>query len=123
MADATPTPRWTADERAVIDRIARHIWPSGGNGQVPTNAPEEIFEDLRLAGVLTAVGGETRQAWLELARRITASERIYRDLADEHWRDWNVHTAIRYRGIAEGLDMARNHQVELAKEGRRDDPA
>jgi hypothetical protein len=62
MADGTtPTPRWTTDERAVIDRIARHIWPSGGNGQVPTNAPEEIFEDLKRAGVLTPVGGETRQ--------------------------------------------------------------
>lgn len=59
----TPTPRWTADERAVIDRIARHIWPSGGNGQVPTNAPEEIFEDLKRAGVLIPVGGETRQEW------------------------------------------------------------
>lgn len=59
----TPTPRWTADEQSIIDRIARHIWPSGGNGQVPTNAPEEIFEDLKRAGVLIPVGGKTRQEW------------------------------------------------------------
>jgi transcriptional regulator with XRE-family HTH domain len=56
--------------------------------------------------------------WLELARRVTDSERVYRRLADEAWAAFDVTTAVRYRGRAEGLEMARNHHAEVIAEQR-----
>jgi transcriptional regulator with XRE-family HTH domain len=52
-------------------------------------------------------------SWLELVRRVTESERVYRRLADEAWAVFDVTTAVRYRGRAEGLEMARNHHAEV----------
>lgn len=57
--------------------------------------------------------------WLELARRVTESERTYRRLADEAWDAFDVTTAVRYRGRAEGLEMARNHHADVIAEQRR----
>ncbi|GAA4439696.1 helix-turn-helix domain-containing protein [Phytohabitans houttuyneae] len=54
--------------------------------------------------------------WLELARRVTESERVYRHLADEAWAAFDVTTAVRYRGRAEGLEMARNHHADVVAE-------
>jgi hypothetical protein len=56
--------------------------------------------------------------WIELAKRITASERAYRNLAEQDWRDGDVIRAVRYRGMAEGLAMACEHQRNLAAESR-----
>jgi transcriptional regulator with XRE-family HTH domain len=54
--------------------------------------------------------------WLELARRVTASERTYAQLAAQCWDSHDYLTAIRYRGLAEGLDMARNHHADVVGE-------
>lgn len=51
--------------------------------------------------------------WLELARRTFKSEREYQQLAEQCWRDHDYLTAIRYRGIAEGLQIARQHHVDV----------
>jgi hypothetical protein len=57
----------------------------------------------------------------ELARRITAAEREHTVRAEQMWRALDVNTAVHVRGIAEGLAMARNFQLELAAEERGDD--
>jgi transcriptional regulator with XRE-family HTH domain len=57
-----------------------------------------------------------RSAWLDLARQITASERTYQQLADECWTTHDVIAAVRWRGIAEGLRIARDHQADVVAE-------
>ncbi len=50
---------------------------------------------------------------LELARRRTATERAYQKLADDCWRDHDYLTAIRWRGVVEGLQIARDHHLDV----------
>lgn len=64
-----------------------------------------------------------REYRLELARRITKSERTYAGLAENAWEAFDVTTAVRYRGRAEGLEMAREHMLEIAAAERGDGPA
>jgi transcriptional regulator with XRE-family HTH domain len=79
---------------------------------------------VRIAAVLnTTVGtllGEGAEPfpWRELVTRVTASERTYQKLADDSWRAFDMTSAVRYRGMAEGLDMARNHHAEVIAEQR-----
>lgn len=56
--------------------------------------------------------------WMELARRVTASERAYTELAAGCWESFDVVTATRYRGVAEGLEMARDHMLTIARDHR-----
>lgn len=56
--------------------------------------------------------------WLELAQRVTAGERHYAKLADECWKSHDVLAAVRWRGVAEGLAMARDHQLTVTAEMR-----
>lgn len=56
--------------------------------------------------------------WTELARRIAADERTYTGLAQDSWDRFDPTTGLRYRGRVEGLIMARDHMLTLAKENR-----
>ncbi len=56
--------------------------------------------------------------WMELARRITSSERNAEHEGARLWADFNAVEAARYRGRAEGLDIARDHMLTLAQESR-----
>lgn len=56
--------------------------------------------------------------WLELARRVTDSERTYKRLAQECWETFDLIKAARYRGMAEGLAMARDHHAHVIAEQR-----
>lgn len=60
----------------------------------------------------------TPDSWLELATRNTAAERNYERLAADAWRDHDYLKAIRFRGIAEGLVIARDNQLAIAHEHR-----
>jgi hypothetical protein len=51
--------------------------------------------------------------WLELARRNQAARLTYVGLAEDCWRTHDYLAAIRYRGVAEGLEMAQQHQAEV----------
>lgn len=64
------------------------------------------------------MSGAPFNLWMELARRVTASERDHRDQAERMWQAGDVLDALRLRGIADGLDMAREHQLRLAAESR-----
>jgi hypothetical protein len=55
-------------------------------------------------------------AWLELARRVTESERTYRRLADQCWETHDYLNAIRWRGMADGLERAGVHHAEVIAE-------
>ncbi len=57
-------------------------------------------------------------AWLRMAERITASERRYRQLAEDSWKTFDIITAVRHRSIADGLELARDHQLEVSAECR-----
>jgi transcriptional regulator with XRE-family HTH domain len=61
---------------------------------------------------------ERSEPWLTLVTRITESERTYARLAEDCWRSHDYLTAVRYRGMAEGLDIARNHQASVVAEAR-----
>ena len=67
-------------------------------------------------------GSTETPPWLELARRVTDSQRRYERLAAECWQSFDVLAAVRWRGVAEGLEMARNHHLAVVAEagdGRR----
>jgi hypothetical protein len=51
---------------------------------------------------------EQNKPWLDLAKQITATRRTYEQLAADCWRGLDVTAALRYRGMAEGLEMALN---------------
>jgi len=55
---------------------------------------------------------------IRLATMITASERSYEELAADCWQAHDCLGSIRYRAMAEGLAMARTHQLVLAQEMR-----
>lgn len=60
--------------------------------------------------------GKSKLPWIELATRVTADERSYRKLADDCWSDMDIVKAIRFRGIADGLELARNHHANVIAE-------
>lgn len=54
--------------------------------------------------------------WLELAKKITANERIHDSQAEIAWQNMEVIQAVRLRGVAEGLALARAMQLKLSQE-------
>jgi len=58
---------------------------------------------------------ESSMPWFELAKRTYASERHHEQLAEKAWRDHDYLTAIRLRGVAEGIGLARQCQLDLAQ--------
>jgi hypothetical protein len=58
------------------------------------------------------------ELWMDLAEAITASERTHRDRAEQMWRANDVLAGLRLKGIADGLEMARDHMLRLAAESR-----
>lgn len=76
----------------------------------------------KLAGFAQALGVEVAallgteagpSLWLDLARRVTADERLHRQRSDDCWRNHDVTAAVRLRGIADGLVLARDHQLAV----------
>jgi len=51
--------------------------------------------------------------WLELARRTFASQRAYTELAEKSWQSYSVVDAVRLRGMADGIGIARDHHLDL----------
>lgn len=56
--------------------------------------------------------------WMELFTRVTTSECEYRALAGQAWRDHDYGNAIRYRGIADGLEIAREHHAQVIADAK-----
>lgn len=71
-----------------------------------------------LTGTATTTDGSA--PWLDLARRVTESERRYSRLAEECWRTHDYLAAVRWRGVAEGLEMAREHHLAVVAEAGGD---
>lgn len=57
---------------------------------------------------------------IRLATKITTSERTYEKLAADCWQAHDYLGAIRYRAMAEGLAMARDHQLTVARDMREE---
>lgn len=53
--------------------------------------------------------------WLELARRVTADQREHTTRAEQAWRILDLTAAAHLRGIADGLERARDHQLAVAQ--------
>jgi hypothetical protein len=51
-----------------------------------------------------------------LAKKITASERAYLRLADDCRKAYDAIGDVRWRAMAEGLAMARDHMLSVARE-------
>lgn len=56
--------------------------------------------------------------WRALLRGVTAAEREHRRRADELWRNHDVIAAVRERGIADGLEEARDIHARVVAEAR-----
>lgn len=56
--------------------------------------------------------------FLDLARRVTESQRVYAQLAEDAWRALDVTTAVRYRGMADGLRLTLGHHADVVAEQR-----
>lgn len=59
--------------------------------------------------------------WLALARRIEASRKEYERLAEKCWRDLDIVLAVKFRGLAEGLALAQEHQLTISRQELTDD--
>lgn len=53
---------------------------------------------------------------IELATRITASERAYTRMSRQCWDQGDIAEAVRWRYIAEGLAEARDHHAAVIAE-------
>lgn len=60
---------------------------------------------------------------LELATRITKARRTYEKLAKDHWDGFDVTSAVRFRGVADGLQQALHMLAEVCQEYRTEPPA
>jgi transcriptional regulator with XRE-family HTH domain len=60
--------------------------------------------------------------WIDLVTRVTASERTYTRLSQQCWADGNVQDAVKYRYLAEGLAMARDHHADVIRESKQNPP-
>lgn len=63
-----------------------------------------------------AAPGPGKPLTVALAEKITASQRAYEKLSVESWEVLAVDTAVRYRGMAEGLAMALDHLLAVVAE-------
>lgn len=59
---------------------------------------------------------------MDLAEAITADEWQHRDRAEQMWEANDVLAGVRLKGIADGLEMAREHMLRLAAESRAATP-
>lgn len=57
----------------------------------------------------------TTNAWFQLTRHINGSEATYRGLANDCLARWDYNGAARWRAMADGLQLARNHMEAIAK--------
>lgn len=53
-----------------------------------------------------------------LAKRITASIRTYEQLSRDCWAAYDIPGAARWRNVADGLEIAQQHQLAVAAEMR-----
>lgn len=64
----------------------------------------------------------SRNRWTELARQIQRARLTYKQLAATSWENGNLLDAIRFRYLAEGLELAQEKQLELSKREPDADP-
>jgi transcriptional regulator with XRE-family HTH domain len=69
-----------------------------------------------LGSAVSEITDSPSMPWLELAKRTYQSERHYEQLAEKAWRDNDYLTAIRFRGVAEGIGIARQHHLDVVAE-------
>jgi transcriptional regulator with XRE-family HTH domain len=87
---------------------------AGRQGQISLTHLQQIAD--ALGGNVTELATTSPAPWLELARRNNQARMAYEEMAAESWRSFDVVAAVRYRGVAEGLDMAQSHQVQVVRE-------
>jgi transcriptional regulator with XRE-family HTH domain len=105
--------------------LQRHVLASLESGR---RDGISVAEWLALAGALDLpplemiLNGQAHatpdDAWLELARRNNHARQTYERLAEDYWQRFDVNIALRYRGIAEGLEMAQSNQLSVSRESR-----
>jgi hypothetical protein len=59
---------------------------------------------------------------IRLAKKITASADTYRSMADGCRRAYDMVGDIRWRAMADGLELAREHQLTVAQAMRDEQP-
>ena len=59
--------------------------------------------------------------WRALAQGVTAAEREHRRRADDLWQIHDVIAAVRERGIADGLEKARDIHAQVVAQARADE--
>lgn len=59
-----------------------------------------------------------RMPWLNLAQAVTDAERDHRSKADKAWQDRDVLDAVHWRGMADGLDLARELHLKVVADWR-----
>lgn len=60
----------------------------------------------------------TPEIMQEIGTRITKDERTYQGLAERCYQAWDVIGAVRWRGMADGLELAREHLLTAIAEAR-----
>lgn len=84
----------------------------------PNKPPANVTPET-IAAASAPLTSSAQSAWFQLARKIDESEATYRHLAERCLKSWDYPSALRWRAIADGLNLARSHMEEIAAEARR----
>lgn len=84
----------------------------------PNKPPANVTPET-IAAASAPLTNSAQSAWFQLARKIDESEATYRQLAADCLKRWDYPSALRWRAIADGLNLARSHMEEIAAEARR----
>lgn len=107
---------WTQQQLADVTGLSRSSVANIETGRQEISVTHLWAFTDALGSTVAEVTETPPMPWLELARRVTRSEREYADRAEDNWRRHHVLAAVRWRGVAEGLAIARAHQLGVVGE-------
>lgn len=83
----------------------------------PNKPPANVTPET-IAAASAPLASSAQSAWFQLARKIDESEATYRQLAADCLKRWDYPSALRWRAIADGLNLASSHMQEIATHTR-----
>jgi transcriptional regulator with XRE-family HTH domain len=101
------------EDIATVLGLSRSSVANIETGRQELSASNLLIVAKLLGSAVSEITESPSMPWLELAKRTYASERQYEQLADKAWREHDYLTAIRLRGVAEGIALARQHHLDV----------
>ncbi len=113
IAEARKQAGLTQEDLAKVLGLSRSSVANIETGRQELSATHLIAIGSALGSSIAELADAPAMPWLELARQNTKERRQFEARADACWRNHDYLTAIRYRGVAEGLEIATANQFDL----------